>query len=168
MKRAVYSGVEWVLSKDHYNPLKEATAMQQLSLGIDWGTQFSQLFGLGDGGEIVVEERVRTLDERVWRALLERLRSAGYSIHAGFEIGAHYDWLYDLLKEYCAEVSVIEPSHFAIISKSQRKTDKMTLRRLQRAFAAGIFRPCTFRRRSCVPTAAWSRSCTGRANRSRA
>jgi transposase len=99
--------------------------MQQLSLGIDWGTQFSQVFGLGDGGEIVLEERVRTLDELAWRALLERLRTRGYSIHAGFEIGAQYDWLYDLLKEYCAEVSVIEPSHFAIIGKSQRKTDKI-------------------------------------------
>lgn len=111
--------------------------MRELSLGIDWGTQFSQVFGLGDGGVVVIEERVRTLDERAWRALLERLNSAGYSIHAGFEIGAHYDWLYDLLKAYCAEVSVIEPSHFAIISKSQRKTDKIDAQKLAEGIRRG-------------------------------
>jgi transposase len=111
--------------------------MQKLSLGIDWGTQFSQLFGLGDGGEIVVDERVRTLDERAWRALLERLRSAGHVIHAAFEIGAHYDWLYDLLTEYCAEVTVIEPSHFAVISKSQRKTDKIDAQKIAEGIRRG-------------------------------
>jgi transposase len=111
--------------------------MQKLSLGIDWGTQFSQLFGLGDGGEIVVDERVRTLDERTWRVLLERLRSAGHVIHAAFEIGAHYDWLYDLLTEYCAEVTVIEPSHFAVISKSQRKTDKIDAQKIAEGIRRG-------------------------------
>jgi transposase len=111
--------------------------MRQLSLGIDWGTEFSQVFGLGDGGDIVVEERVRTLDEQAWRALLERLRSADFAIHAGFEVGAHYDWLYDLLKEYCAEVSVLEPSQFAVISKSQRKTDKIDAQKIAEGIRRG-------------------------------
>ena len=46
-------------------------------------------------------------------------------------------WLYDLLKEYCGEVVVIDPAQFAIISKSQRKTDKIDAQKLAEGLRRG-------------------------------
>lgn len=110
--------------------------MVQFNLGIDWGTKFSQVFGF-DANGVVIEERIPTLDEGLWRALLHKLKEQGFAIHAAFEIGAHYDWLYDLLKEYCAEVLVIDPAQFALISRSQRKTDKIDARKIAEGVRRG-------------------------------
>jgi transposase len=122
-----------VLSRNHSN--KEATAMKHLYLGIDWGKKFSHLFGFDEDGVVVIQGRVETLDVAAWRRVLKSQPS--YSIHAVFEIGAHYDWLYDLLKEYCAEVSVIDPAQFAVISRSQRKTDKIDAQKLAEGLRRG-------------------------------
>lgn len=110
--------------------------MRDFNVGIDWGTKFSQIFGFDDEG-VVIEERLRTLDEPAWRQLLGRLKAQGYNIRAGFEIGAHYDWLYDLLREYCGEVFVIDPGQFSLISKSQRKTDKIDAQKIAEGVRRG-------------------------------
>ena len=109
--------------------------MTHLYLGIDWGKKFSQLFGFDQNGEIVMEKRLATLDLSAWRKTLQSLKS--YSIHAAFEIGAQYDWLHDLLAEYCCEVSVIDPAQFAIICKSQRKTDKIDAQKIAEGLRCG-------------------------------
>jgi transposase len=109
--------------------------MKHLYLGIDWGKNFSQLFGFDQAGEVVIEERLKTLDLSVWRKKLRSLK--GYSIHAAFEIGAHYDWLHDLLTEYCCEVAVIDPAQFAVICKSQRKTDKIDAQKIAEGLRRG-------------------------------
>lgn len=104
--------------------------MKQLNLGIDWGTKFSRIFAFDEDGTVAFDGRVPTLSDELWRALLSRLKDQGYSIRAAFEVGSHYDWLYDLLKEYCAEVFVIDPAQFSVISKSQRKTDKIDAQKI--------------------------------------
>jgi len=109
--------------------------MQHLYLGIDWGKKFSQVFGFDEDGVIVVEERVPTLSLSAWDALLGRLQC--YRVQAGFEVGAHYDWMFDLLKAHGAEVFVIEPAQFAIISKSQRKTDKIDAQKIAEGVRRG-------------------------------
>lgn len=109
--------------------------MKYLYLGIDCGKTFSHLYGMDEDGEIVIQGRVESLNEGAWRGLLKA--QAAYSVRAVFEIGAHYDWLYDLLKEYCAEVAVIDPAQFAIISKSQRKTDKIDAQKLAEGLRRG-------------------------------
>ena len=109
--------------------------MKYLYLGIDWGKKFSHLFGFDEDGAVLIQGRIETLDEGAWRRMLKA--QAGYSIRAVFEIGAHYDWLYDLLKEYCAEVSVVDPAQFAVISRSQRKTDKIDAQKLAEGLRRG-------------------------------
>jgi transposase len=109
--------------------------MQHLYIGIDWGKKFSQVFGFDQDGIIVVQKRVQTLDLQAWRHLMRGLQD--FEVHAAFEIGAHYDWLYDLLKEYCCEVAVIDPAQFAIISKSQRKTDKIDAQKIAEGLRRG-------------------------------
>ena len=111
--------------------------MKHLNLGIDWGTKFSRLFGFDEDGVVAVDDRIQTVDEPSWRQLLKKFKRDGYSIRAAFEVGAHYDWLYDLLKEYCAEVFVIDPAQFAIICKSQRKTDKIDARKIAEGIRRG-------------------------------
>lgn len=110
--------------------------MRDFNLGIDWGTKFSQFFGFDDDG-VVIEERLATLDEPAWRRLLGGLKAKGYNIRAGFEIGAQYGWIYDLLREYCGEVFVIDPGQFAIIAKSQRKTDKIDAQKIAEGVRRG-------------------------------
>lgn len=109
--------------------------MKYLYLGIDWGKKFSSVYGFDDDGVVVVEQRIVTLDLKEWDRLLRKLD--GYSIRAAFEIGAHYDWLYDLLYERCCEVQVIDPGQFAIISRSQRKTDKIDAQKIAEGVRRG-------------------------------
>lgn len=109
--------------------------MKHLYLGIDWGKKFSHLFGFDEDGVVLIQGRVETLDLAAWRRVLKS--QPAYSIHAVFEIGAHYDWLYDLLKEHCQEVCVIDPAQFAIISRSQRKTDKIDAQKLAEGLRRG-------------------------------
>lgn len=109
--------------------------MSKLYLGIDWGKQFSHLFGFTEDGVVAIQTRIRTDDLSGWRRELRALNT--YSIHAGFEIGAHYDWLYDFLKGFCAEVTVIDPAQFAIISKSQRKTDRIDAQKIAEGLRRG-------------------------------
>lgn len=108
--------------------------MQHFYLGIDWGKKFSHVFGFDEDG-VVVQQRVVTLDLEDWKRLLQKLEH--YAIHAAFEIGAHYDWLYDLLNERCCEVAVIDPAQFAVISKSQRKTDKIDAQKIAEGLRRG-------------------------------
>ena len=109
--------------------------MKHLYLGIDWGKKFSHLFGFDEDGVVRIQGRVETLDIAAWRRILKS--QSAYSIRAVFEIGAHYDWLYDLLKEHCQEVCVIDPAQFAIISRSQRKTDKIDAQKLAEGLRRG-------------------------------
>lgn len=108
--------------------------MKNLYLGIDWGKKFSQIFGVDEDG-VVVEERIATLDMRAWQKLLKQFKP--YAIHAGFEVGAHYDWMYDLLKNACVEVCVIDPAQFAVVSRSQRKTDKIDAQKIAEGVRRG-------------------------------
>lgn len=116
--------------------LKQTAGPLELYLGIDWGKKFSQLFAVDQHGVIVTQTKLETLDAHAWRTLLEALR-AQYSIRAGFEVGAHYDWLYDLLMEFCVEVFVIDPAQFAVIAKSQRKTDKIDAQKIAEGVRRG-------------------------------
>jgi len=98
--------------------------MEHLYVGIDCGKKLSELFGFTDQGEVVVTGALGMYDLEPWRKKFSVLRSQ-YQLHVAFEVGPHYDWLYDLLTEYCAEVVVVNPANFALISHSQRKTDRI-------------------------------------------
>src|SRR3569623_434818 len=121
------------LSRNHLN--KEATAMGDVYLGIDWCKKFSHVFAFDADGVILVSDRNATLDEAAWRKMLCGFRSS--RLHAAFEIGAQYGWLYDLLQEYCCEVAVIDPAQFALICKSQRKTNKIKTQKLAEGLRRG-------------------------------
>lgn len=109
--------------------------MDILYVGVDVGNQNSQLFGFTAAGE-VTEERIPTLIEWGWRDLFARW-SNEYEVHACFEAGPHYEWLYDLLRAYCARVAMIDPGSFGVISKSQKKTDKNDARKLAEGLRRG-------------------------------
>ena len=109
--------------------------MGDVYLGIDWGKKFSHVFAFDADGVVLVSDRIATLDEAAWRKMLCGFRSS--RLHAAFEIGAQYGWLYDLLQEYCCEVAVIDPAQFALICKSQRKTDKIDAQKLAEGLRRG-------------------------------
>lgn len=111
--------------------------MKKLIMGIDVGHTFCTIFALSDVGEIVLDSiRVETFEEARWRELMSDLAKA-YEIRACFEVGPHYEWLYDLLMEYCLDVEVINPADFAVICRSQRKTDKIDAQKLAEGLRRG-------------------------------
>ena len=120
--------------------------MLNLSMGIDVGQRQSVIFALSSAGEIVIEsQKIETFDDQAWRTLLESLADR-FSLRACFEVGPHYEWLYDLLMEYCQEVEVVNASDFAVISRSQKKTDKIDAQKLAEGFYRGdlptVYVPC--------------------------
>ena len=74
-------------------------------------------------GEIVLDgKKIETHNEEQWREVLEEL-SSHFKVQAAFEVGPHYEWLYDLLAEYCFNIEVINPGDFVLICRSKKKTD---------------------------------------------
>ncbi len=108
--------------------------MSDFYIGIDTGKFFSELCVLDEDREPVYCDRIGTLDEAGWCETLGLF--AGHNLHAAFEIGSQYDWLYHLLREYCVDVQVINAEAFAIVSRSQKKTDKIDALKI----AEGIWR----------------------------
>ena len=110
--------------------------MINLSMGIDVGASFCVIYAFSEVGEVVVDgKELGTFDLKSWHDLLEPLAEE-FEVRACFEMSPHYEWLYDLLMEYCREVEVINPADFAVIARSQRKTDKIDARKL----AEGLYR----------------------------
>ena len=111
--------------------------MRKLSMGIDVGDKKCFISCFSFDGDVVMEgEPILTNDESKWRELLKEL-SDQYAIQAAFEIGPHYDWLYDLLMEYCQEVDVIDSSMFVLIHRSHKKTDKIDSIKIAEAIIRG-------------------------------
>jgi len=108
--------------------------MEYAYVGIDVGKSFSVLCILDDEANLVCTERIPTLQMNAWRDTIKLCE--GRPVKAAFEIGPHYEWLYDLLSEFCEEVQVVNALDFSILSKSQRKTDKIDAQKL----AEGLWR----------------------------
>ena len=111
--------------------------MRDLYIGIDWGNSKSRIFALDDNGEIVLECDVASLEIKDWQKHFKGLKDRDYRLQACFEIGPQYEWLYDLLKRYCAKVVCINPADFAVIAKSQKKTDKIDAQKLAEGLRRG-------------------------------
>ena len=109
-----------------------------LYIGNDVGKKISVLFAVDkQTGEIVLDgKRMPTNDVDGWRKLLASLCER-HVLHLAFEVGPHYDWMYDLFKELCAEVVVVNPAAFGVIAKSQKKTDKVDARKLAEGLLRG-------------------------------
>ncbi len=106
-----------------------------LYVGIDVGNKNSQLFGFTEAGE-AAEERIPTLSDWAWGGMFGQW-SKRFEVRACFEAGPHYEWLYDLLRESCAQVVMVDPGSFKVICKSQKKTDKTDARKLAEGLRRG-------------------------------
>jgi len=113
--------------------------MVQVYIGIDVGKNFSAVCVLDHNGVEIFVDRIVTLQKDTWLKFLQRFK--GSAIHAAFEVGAHYDWMYDLLRAHCQEVVVIAPND----KKPRKKTDRIDAARLardlRRGDLTGIFVP---------------------------
>ena len=111
--------------------------MMNLSIGIDVGDDNCFMTGLTAAGEIIFEGKmIETNNEKEWRELLIDI-STRFKTQAAFEIGPHYEWLFDLLSEYCTDVQVINASDFALINRSTKKTDKIDSFKIAKALLRG-------------------------------
>lgn len=109
--------------------------MEDCYLGLDLGNTNSAFYLLSSSGQKLDAGSLPTLSEFAWRTLLQPFKER--RVRAVFEACAHYDWLYDLLCEYCVEVVMINPADFALIARSQRKTDKIDAQKLAEGLRRG-------------------------------
>ena len=98
-----------------------------VTVGIDVSDRYSQLCILGDDGEILREERVRTTTAALTRALAP-LQDARVVL----EVGPRSPWLSRMLSELGHDVIVANPRQVALIARSQRKTDRSDAEHLAR------------------------------------
>jgi len=111
--------------------------MSTVYLGIDVGKTFCMIVVIDEQGRTLVPaRRVPALDVARWRTLLAELQKFG-ELRAGFEVGPHYEWMYDLLMDFCASVEVINAADFALINQSHKKTDKVDALRLAEGLRRG-------------------------------
>ena len=108
--------------------------MGNVYMGIDVGKKLCLICVLNEEGECVYFGEVETLSESAWREMLGLFE--GHEIHAAFEVGPHYEWMFDLLMEYCVQVEVVNTGKFVVICQSQKKTDAIDAQKL----AEGIWR----------------------------
>ena len=98
-----------------------------VTVGIDVSDRYSHLCVLGDDGEIVREERVRTTTAALTRAL------AGMTgARVVLEVGPRSPWLSRMLSELGHDVIVANPRQVKLIARSQRKNDRSDAEHLAR------------------------------------
>ena len=118
--------------------------MSDVYVGIDVGKNFSAVCVRDHEGTEIFVDRIETLQKDAWLKLLGRFK--GSRIHAAFEVGAHYDWMYDMLLPFCEEVIVVAPPD----KKPRKKTDRIDAaglsRDLWRGALVGIFVPPAYMR----------------------
>jgi transposase len=123
--------------------MKNATsAAQGLTLGLDVGDRLTQVCVLDEQGE--VRERCSLRTDRV--ALRERLAELPRS-RVALETGVHSGWMARLLAELGHEVLVANARQVALISRSDRKTDRSDAEKLARLARvdASLLSPVTVR-----------------------
>lgn len=113
--------------------------MNHVYVGIDVGKNFSSVCVLNHEGAQIFVDRIATFHIDAWLKLLARFKER--EIHAVFEVGAHYDWMYDMLLPHCRKVVVLAPPE----KKPRKKTDRIDAahlaRDLWRGALTGIFVP---------------------------
>ena len=98
-----------------------------VTVGIDVSDRYSHLCSLGDDGEILREERVRTTTAALTRALAP-LQDARVVL----EVGPRSPWLSRMFSELGHDVIVANPRQVALIARSRRKTDRSDAEHLAR------------------------------------
>ncbi|MCY4639269.1 MAG: transposase [Chloroflexi bacterium] len=106
---------------------RETEGAEPVTVGIDVSDRYSHLCLLGDDGEILGEERVRTTTAALTGALA-RVPGARVVL----EVGPRSPWLSRMLSQLGHEVIVANPRRVALIARSQRKTDRSDAEQLAR------------------------------------
>jgi len=98
-----------------------------VTVGIDVSDRYSHLCVLGDDGEVLREERVRTTTAALTPAL-GRVPGA----RVVMEVGPRSPWLSRMFSELGHDVIVANPRQIELIARSQRKTDRSDAEHLAR------------------------------------
>ncbi|MCY1074305.1 IS110 family transposase [Archangium lansingense] len=107
-------------------------------IGIDVHKRDSQVCILGEGGEVVLEQRIRTQRERLGELLSKRPKA-----RVLLEASTESEWVARCLEELGHEVVVADPNFAPMYATRSRrvKTDKRDARSLAEACKLGAYRP---------------------------
>jgi transposase len=107
-------------------------------IGIDVHKRDSQVCILAEGGEVVLEQRLRTQRERLGELLGKRPKA-----RVLLEASTESEWVARSLEELGHEVVVADPNYAAMYATRSRrvKTDKRDARTLAEACKVGAYRP---------------------------
>ena len=100
---------------------------QQLTVGLDVGDRNSWYCVVDEGGEIQLEQRVRTNAKGLREVFGAMPRS-----RIALEIGTHSPWISRLLRELGHEVIVANARKVRLIGESRKKDDRLDAQTLAR------------------------------------
>lgn len=103
------------------------TAERQMTIGLDLGSKWSELFALAADGEILAQERVATT-----RSAMKKRFKDFEPARVVIETGAVSLWVKELLESCGHEVIVANPRQIALIYGNRKKTDKADAENLAR------------------------------------
>ena len=98
-----------------------------VTVGIDVSDRYSHFCVVGDDGEVAREQRVRTTEQELTRALV--LVPGAQLV---MEVGPRSPWMSRLFTRLGHEVILANPRQVALIARSQRKTDRSDAEQLAR------------------------------------
>ena len=105
----------------------QGVSVGRVTVGIDVSDRYSHFCVLGDDGEVVREQRVRTTEEELTRALVP---VPGAQLV--MEVGPRSPWMSRLFTKLGHDVILANPRQVALIARSQRKTDRSDAEQLAR------------------------------------
>jgi len=103
--------------------------MQKLTIGMDLGDKKSFLYALDSKGQGLEEFTVMNTRKGI-DGLVEKYK--GQEVEYVMETGTHSRWISDLLRQSGSKVLVADARQIALITKSQKKTDRRDAEMLAR------------------------------------
>ena len=132
-KRNTKSAVTGTLTKEALEKLRQASKHGRLTIGLDLGDRYSDLCILGEGDEVLVQERVPTTAVGLQCALGKMPASV-----VAMEVGTHSPWVSRAVAAMGHEVVVANPRNVAWITKSRKKNDRLDAEKLARLARADV------------------------------
>jgi transposase len=116
-----------VLSKGKQTHIRQVSANQRLTVGLDLGDRTSRYCVLGEVGEVVSQDQVPTT-----RAGLDSLLGRMPPSRVSLEVGTHSPWVSRHIAGMGHEVIVANPHKVKLITQSVKKNDRMDAEQLAR------------------------------------
>ena len=115
------------VTKNQKRDLRRQAATQRVTVGLDLGDRTTRYCVLQEAGEVISEGSLATTKGGLC-SLLEKMPRSRVAL----EVGTHSPWVSRLLAGFGHEVVVANPRNVQLITRNERKNDRLDAERLAR------------------------------------